>query len=87
MEQVLGRLADRNWRQGLAQPAVCALETDLQGLKIRYELELPSGQSQKREWRCNKVMDVASKLKFDLEGNVQWNLRKVILQNCRTYLP
>ena len=55
----MGRLADRNWRQGLAQPAVCALETDLQGLKIRYELELPSGQVQKREWRCNGLVEPA----------------------------
>ena len=42
------------------------LQKDLKGLKIRYVR--PDGQ--KREWRCNKVMDVASKLKFDLEGKM-----------------
>jgi len=40
------------------------LQKDLKGLKVRYIR--PDGQ--KREWRCNKVMDAARNLKFEHEG-------------------
>merc|ERR1719348_2808121 len=40
------------------------LQKDLKGLKIRYIR--PDGQ--KREWRCNKVMDPSRFLKFEHEG-------------------
>eukprot|EP00092_Neocalanus_flemingeri_P005039 GFUD01005419.1.p1 GENE.GFUD01005419.1~~GFUD01005419.1.p1 ORF type:complete len:1029 (+),score=236.79 GFUD01005419.1:45-3089(+) len=54
----------RFWDSRKASRHVLILEKDLKGLKVRYIRP----DKQKREWRCNKVMDPAKSLVMEHKG-------------------
>jgi len=81
IQQLLGRSAAKNWRDGITMEQRETIEKDIKGLKVRYEL--PNGN--KRQYKCNGLVEPARKLKIpDLNKTVEkyfWEMYKVKLSH------